>query len=168
MNLTPPERTLLINRHRILKILDPAEKYYHELKIEMFKNGYEGEGELYELEDPLTKEDRKEVYDTLDMFRSLQVSADNLGVLEEFQKERRFLLAGYDGNNETVFSSITEFVIEKLGKYASLAIKISSYCNSHSPMQSTCQSMLAKWRDEAGSTDSGDLSETQINKISRG
>ncbi|MCY4226864.1 MAG: YfbU family protein [Gammaproteobacteria bacterium] len=114
MNLTPPERTLLINQHRILKILDPAEKDYHELKIEMFKNGYEGEGELYELEDPLTKEDRKEVYDTLDMFRSLQVSADNLRVLEEFQKKRRFLLAGYDGNNETVFPLLQSLLSRNL------------------------------------------------------
>lgn len=165
MKLTPAERTLLVNQHRILKILDPDERDYHELKIEMFENGYEERDDLCELEDPLTEQDKNEIYDTLNMFRSLQVSAENLEILEEFQEKHGFLFAGYDENLETGFFAFTKFIFERLGKYQDLTIQKPNYYNSHSPMRSTYQSMLAKWHDEIESTGSGNLSETQINEI---
>ncbi|MCY4303895.1 MAG: YfbU family protein [Aestuariivita sp.] len=41
MKLIPAERILLINQNKILKILNPDKRDYHEFKIEMFENGYE-------------------------------------------------------------------------------------------------------------------------------
>jgi len=168
MKITPAERILLINQHKILKFLDPDpyQKAYHETQVEIFENGFEVLDYENEPVDPLTEDELDEIYRTLDMFEHLQDSAKALGLLDKDGYSHRLLFSGYDGNDrvEIKYLSFVDFYIEKLERYTDLALTKPSYYNSHQPMLKRYRDMYDRYRGlEAPRSKS--LSKEQIDAV---
>ncbi|MFP5111611.1 YfbU family protein [Bacillaceae bacterium C204] len=165
MNLSKVERLILINQFTILEKLNPEEHSY-ELNKEILVNGYKHNyGEIFEcLHDEVSEEVSQEVWDILQMYRSLNFSYRNLedkGDIDETSLKFR----GFDGNNETNHMVYARFVLHDLDRYKELwnDEKYPDY-NTHSPRIGKYRRMLSVWQ-QVSERYNNDLSIDEIKSI---
>ncbi|MBN9654708.1 YfbU family protein [Halobacillus sp. GSS1] len=166
MSLSNSERLILLNQYSILEKLDPDYEAYYGLKKEIVENGYvQDYGELYQtLAEEVEEITTKEVWDILQMYRSITFSYDKLKDKEGLEKTD-IKFRGFDGNNETTHMFYTKFVLHKLDRYKELwdDEKYPDY-NTHSPRLEKYRRMLKVWKLESDRYDSH-LSAQEIKTI---
>ena len=142
------ERFKLINQLRILESLYPDEADDLSKKREIFENGYEYLYDvalefIYDGSDVMSSEECKEVWDTLDMFDSIDRSIKAQGLLHDDARGSKF--RGYDGNNEGKFLGFVEFTILRERRWTYLPLAEENYFNSHMQTRPVYQRMLERW-----------------------
>ncbi len=150
MKLSKAERYSLSNQLRILEALYPDEAEDLAVQREALERGYEF---IYEMnisqtiddDDIMSTDECKEVWDTMDMFLSIDRTIEALGSegLEDFHLIR---FAGYDGNNESKFMAFASYTVERLKRFTHLPLREPDYFNSHMPMRDAYQRMLSEWK----------------------
>lgn len=156
MKFSKAERLILINQYTILEKLYPEDSTFS-LNKEILLNGYTHEYDeiVNILTDDVPEDVCQEVWDILQMHRSLKFSFDQLenkGDLNASDVKFR----GFDGNNETVYMAYTRFVIHDIGRFEELKDEHRDY-NSHWPTLDKYRHMLSKWKS---------VSERHNNKLS--
>ena len=146
MELTKPERLILLNQYRILAKLEPDDSRASEEACEILRNGYALEYEkLGSYVDPAVSEaECREVKDILDMYRALKIARGKLP--EETFGEGDTVFPGFDGNNETEHFAYATFLIETQNKWPESK---RDPRNSHRPMLARYRSMLGSWEESA-------------------
>lgn len=109
-SLSRIERKQLVMLHRILLAVNGDHPHYKETDemkaLQVMEGGYECEysSEFADLNDPLPRVECELVWDILDMFRMLQVSATRLGgwdVLDLPRAESIVTFSGFDANDSS-------------------------------------------------------------------
>lgn len=148
MKLSKMERVNLVHQHRILQKLYPDEAAAHEKAADILMNGYEYlYDELYQFvysdEDAMSEHECLEVWETLEMFDSIDRTMKALEL--EHSSDRTTVFFGYDGNSEGKFLGFAEFTITKGGRFSYLPLARNNYFNSHMPARGIYQRMLEIW-----------------------
>jgi len=144
--LTKVERLTLMNQFRILEALCPDEAASYARGQEVLREGYEF---LYALEvfggidNPMSAEDCREVWDTMEMFDAIGRSLPQGSPLKDDPNSR---FSGYDGNNEPVFMAFAEFTFERLKRFQDMPKRETNPWNSGPAMREVYGRMLAEWR----------------------
>lgn len=128
MKLTPAERLLLVNQCRILSALTPSDAVRYNVIEEVLRQGYEG---LYPLiarelrEPPMSVAECRQVIETLEMFRVLQMSYrrldDRTGI---DQRGLRFM--GFDPDDEPRQHELADFLLRVDDRFAELRSQASA------------------------------------------
>lgn len=150
MELSKLERYFLSNQLRILETLYPTEADEFAVQREAIEQGYSfiyemGMDHILDGDDAMTPDESKEVWESMDMFLSIDRTIQDLG-LEELHNEHFTRFRGYDGNNESKFMGFAAFTIERLGRFTHLPLKEEIYFNSHMPTRQIYGKMLTEWR----------------------
>ncbi len=150
MTLSKLERYFLSNQLRILEKLYPAEADELGVQREAIEQGYTlvyemGMDHILDGDDAITTEEAREVWDTMNMFLSIDDSIKELDLEDQHSKNPERFFSGYDGNNETKFMSFATFTVERLGRFKHLPLKEKFHYNSHSPRRDTYRKMLSVW-----------------------
>jgi uncharacterized protein YfbU (UPF0304 family) len=150
VQLSRLERYFLSNQLRILEALYPDEAERFAVQREALEQGYElayniGMDHIHDETESLSNEESREVWETMDMFLSIDRTIEDFG-LQEFHKGNFTRFAGYDGNNESKFMGFASFTVERLDRFTHLPLKEDGYFNSHMPTRPVYQRMLKVWR----------------------
>jgi uncharacterized protein YfbU (UPF0304 family) len=157
VGLSETEKLILFNQYEILKILRPKDSHHEALQTALL-DGYEEDffQMAATIQEPLSREVRREVRDILDMFRALGPRYE--GGVRSPAKAR---FAGFDANDsiECEYSMYPRFLIEtrKLWQES----KIDDY-SSHTPILSDYRDMLREWKS---SERPNDLSQNDVKRI---
>lgn len=149
MELTRKDRLFLVNQYKILEKLDPELSDYYSKTIEILENGYEylydfGIEHIHDGSDVMSEAECKEVWETMDMFDSIDRSLQDI---PEADIDRTFAsFKGYDGNREGKFLGFSEFTVNRDKRFTYLKLPKENYFNSHMPMRDIYARMLAEWR----------------------
>jgi uncharacterized protein YfbU (UPF0304 family) len=151
MKLSRLERYFLSNQLRILEALYPEEAESFAVQREAVEQGYElaytiGMDHIHDETDSVSDEDSKEVWDTMDMFLSIDRTIEESG-LQELHSKHFTRFAGYDGNSESKYMGFASFTVERLARFTHLPLKEDGYFNSHMPTRPVYQRMLQVWRN---------------------
>lgn len=157
-SLTPVERQILAQQHRILAELatdgDPhQDREGHERWAEVLEHGFVSEYDrVFEAIEPeLAEDDCKFVLSVLSMFRVTEHGFRNLTPPEREQlgehAESRVQFSGFDGNEkrEIKMMGFVRYLMSH-GGWSDLAPRFTD-SNSHMPMLDTYTHMLAKFRE---------------------
>ncbi|WP_144499262.1 YfbU family protein [Bacillus sp. FDAARGOS_235] len=146
MKLTKSERLILINQYTILGKLYPEDKT-HSYNKEILINGYTSNyDELFDgLHEDVPEEVCKEVWDILQMHRSLKFSFDDLEDKGDL-KENDIKFQGFDGNDETDYMVYAKFIIHDMDRYKELKNEHCDY-NTHFPTLSKYKRMVSNWKN---------------------
>lgn len=150
MELSKLERYYLSNQLRILEALYPDEANEFAVQREAIEQGYSfvyemGMDYILEGDDAMSPVESKEVWETMDMFLSIDRTINELS-LENLHSKYFTRFRGYDGNNESKFMGFAAFTVERLGRFAHLPLKEELYFNSHMPTRQVYSRMLTEWR----------------------
>jgi uncharacterized protein YfbU (UPF0304 family) len=151
IKLSRLDRLVLSNQLRILEALYPDEANDIAIRREALERGYEMLYEwdmdyIYGGDDVMTSEESSEVWNTLDMFDSINRAANNLGMTDVLTKIPFATFRGYDGNNETKFMAFAAYTVERLKRFEHVKLPKIGYFNSHAPVRGIYQRMLKEWR----------------------
>ena len=148
MKLTRVQRWLLINQHEILAKLEPGGG--HARAAEALRCGYELEYEhlaawIYDEKDTLTEEQCREVRAIFSMYTMLKASFERLEDAGDITASDLTFL-GFDGNDqiEGSYMAYAQYVCHDDNQYSQ--VDRGDAFNSHMPMLSRYQRMLAAWR----------------------
>ena len=108
LKLSKVGRLTLINQFQILEIIasNPDDAKSYALKQEVLREGYEilyGPETFIGIENSMSSEDCREVWNTMDMFDAIGLSLPQGSPLENHRHSR---FSGYDGNNEPEFMAL--------------------------------------------------------------
>jgi uncharacterized protein YfbU (UPF0304 family) len=146
LKLSRIERIILANQMQILQAVGPkGERDYFAHAEEALRMGYEYEyDDLFQsvYAEGLTEDECREVWDTLAMHDWLRTSCEKLADKTDID-EYDLSFHGYDGNNETLFMTYLEYVVEKKNRFVDL-VKNREF-NSHSQVRDAYQRMLRKF-----------------------
>jgi uncharacterized protein len=127
--------------------LDPDDTDSFSLKRKILEEGFvENYGEIFNwLSEEVSEELTKEVWDILQMYRSLNFSYHNLENNEAVNKDE-LKFRGFDGNDETNYMVYAKFVLHDLDRYKELWDdgKFPDY-NTHSSSLPKYRRMLSVW-----------------------
>lgn len=162
------ERYFLSNQLRILEALYPEEAADLAVRREAIERGYEmlygwDMEHIYSGDDVMTAAESSEVWDTLDMFDSINRSVEKIGK-DDLRKHIFYKFAGYDGNNETKFMSFAAFTVERLKRFEYVQLNRPGYWNSHLPVRDIYKRMLSEWR-KIPQERRFDLTETEVRAV---
>lgn len=149
MKLSFEMRWTLANQYRLLELSDPDEgmRDHYRHAVTILERGYELEySTLVEsMQDPMSEEECREVYDILEMQSDLRFAYQQLGDASGVD-EAEVTFRGFDGNEEGRTLSYARFLIEDLGKWKELAPTRGDGLNSHMPVLNGYRQMLPVWR----------------------
>jgi uncharacterized protein YfbU (UPF0304 family) len=149
MKLSPETRWILANQYRLLELNDSDEgmRDHYRHAVVILERGYELEyGTLAEsIQDPMSEEECREVYDILEMHSDLMHAYKELGDASGVD-EAAVEFRGFDGNEEGRIYSYARFLIADLGKWEDLAPTNTDGFNSHFPVVAGYRRMLPAWR----------------------
>lgn len=142
MQLTNFERLVLLNQFRMLEKLDSDGGDYRE-EIKILENGYVNDYYVIfeHLSDELPEAVSKEVYDILQMHRSLLTSYNNLGDKTGIN-QKDVMFNGFDANSEGKHYSYARFLILDCDRYNEFK---NQNLNSHYSILEKYRKMLVKW-----------------------
>lgn len=147
MELNKKDRLILVNQFLILEKLYPDEADYYEKHRIALQQGYKLHYPwiVENIWEELDEAECRRVLDTLDMYRALRCSYEQLRDKNGIN-EREIEFPGYDGNNESHYLSYARYFIVDLDRYEELRKDVEyPDFNSHSPMLDKYDRMLAKW-----------------------
>ncbi|MBW1709657.1 MAG: YfbU family protein [Deltaproteobacteria bacterium] len=143
MELTLKEKVFLANQFKILESLYPDEAYIYERHRNALEFGYTLQYDLITewFSEELSEAACQEVWDILEMHRSLKFAFDRLEDKGEIAEEQ-ILFQGFDGNREAKLMGYADYIINDLGRYSELnRVDL----NSHKPCVERYRKMLAEW-----------------------
>jgi len=147
MKLTSKERVFLANQFKILEALYPDEAYIYERHRTALECGYTLQyGWITEwFSEELSEAECQEVWDILEMYRSLKFAYNRLTNKNEITEEEiRF--QGFDENEEARLMGYADYIIRDLGRYNELS---GIDLNAHRPCLERYRKMLAEWNRSA-------------------
>lgn len=164
VELSKPERVILINQYEILKRLDPGDAAYYDVRIEILSRGFKifYDDELPWVDADMAVEESREVLDILTMYRVLDsYYRDNPGSPAEQRHLARF--RGFDGNEEARQSAFAS-LLRQQGKFSeSLSDEGGdSRVDSHFPYLRSYRQMLDVWQSLENRYD---LTDEQVQEI---
>jgi uncharacterized protein YfbU (UPF0304 family) len=145
MHLSKTERLILTNQYRILEKLFPSESESYSQFQKILENGYQLHYcEIFQNinEEPMPREQSREVLDILNMYQEMNNCYDRLDDKSGIDPQD-LKFPGFDGNNETELLSYARYYVEDLGRYSRLGI---TYFNSHHPTIEMYRRMLEEYR----------------------
>jgi len=150
MKLSKFERYLLANQLQILEALYPDEAEGFAVQREALEHGYEfiyamHTDHIYDGDDKMTDDECREVWDTMDMFLSIDGSLEKIG-RDGFDDQPMTKFVGYDGNNEAKFMSFASYTVKRLKRFTHLPVDKPNYFNSHMPTRDIYGRMLTEWK----------------------
>lgn len=168
MKLSKVEKYLLTNQLRILEALYPNERNHLAGQREALERGYEfiysmDIDQSFDVDDEMTVEESKEVWNTMDMFLSIDRSIQKVGP-EEFEGNYHKRFSGYDGNNETKFMAFASYTVERLKRFTHLPLEEPNYFNSHSPRREIYLRMLNEW-EKIPAPNKYEMSRAQLEEV---
>jgi uncharacterized protein len=148
MKLDKKERLMLSLQFKILESLYPEDKQYYNKHRIAIEDGYELHYDwiVEHLSEGLTNDECKFVLDVLDMYSSFYFSFSNLNEPIKLTIDA-IKFHGFDGNNEIMFMSYTNYFIEDLNRYDELKETTKCDYNSHIRMIPKYKNMLNKWKE---------------------
>ncbi|MCU1300690.1 MAG: hypothetical protein JWQ87_974 [Candidatus Sulfotelmatobacter sp.] len=160
MELTKIERLILSHQFSILAKLDPQEATHYSQAREILENGYVLQyRDLFEaVGEGLTTEECREVFDILDMHRTLLDAYERLDNKDGIE-ESELSFRGFDGNHETRYMGYAEFLIHKQGRWPESK---HGDINSHRQTLDRYRILLERWK---ASTDRHHLTEEDLRRI---
>lgn len=139
LKFTKEQRAILINQMEILKRVDPQNSDEYEKNIDILYNGF---SYFYsdisgEIEDEFPEIITRQVFDILNMYRTLYFSYENLTEEEQDEiSEEDVLFQGFDGSEEPYHYSFVKYVVERSRLYSEMSdlleegkIELNSHCN---------------------------------------
>jgi len=147
MEITKKDRLILINQFLILEKLYPEEADYYENHRIALQQGFKLHYPwiVENLSEELDDAQCRRVLDTLDMYRALKFSHEQLGDKSSID-ENKIKFPGYDGNNESHHLSYARYFIVDLDRYEELrkGVEYPDF-NSHCEMLGKYDRMQAAW-----------------------
>ena len=145
MEMTMIQRLILANQYKLLGLLDPTnEKKYSRVEM-IVKGGFDRE--LKELSQDFTEiseQDCQTVLDTLEMYKALHVSYNNLAD-KSGVTPHRLQFVGYCAVREKKYLNYLRFISGVEGKYQEF-MQCEHGCDSQTPMWDKYCKMLDVWR----------------------
>ena len=148
-NLTTYERLQLCNQFAILSYLTKDKDLQNEYteKINILKNGFKYKySEIFEdMKEELSEEDSEFVYDVLDLYRSLNLSYQELKIEDEELKEKiRF--KWFDHKYEAEMIRFADFIMSKGIQFPEVLENSSTDKSSHCRTKNRYSKMIEKWK----------------------
>lgn len=157
MELSKKDRVILINQYRILSHLDPDSSSRYEELIEILESGYTI---FYSMVDDYVSEEMSVdeghfVTEILNIYRHIEDYKRKNPDDQEVAGHPYAVFPGFDGNEEGKFFGFVRFLIEKQGNWGEQKRywRETDGLNSHAPMVSKYERMIAKWKESGGGYD---------------
>lgn len=145
MEMTTTQRLILANQYKLMGLLEPANAAKYQRLETIVKGGFALE--LKELDkefSDLSEEECRTVLATLEMYKALQVSYDNLSDKSSLTPHR-LQFAGYCAAREKKYLNYLRFITGVEGKYQEF-MRCEHGCDSQTPMWDKYNKMLDAWR----------------------
>ncbi|MGQ0286684.1 YfbU family protein [Pasteurellaceae bacterium 22721_9_1] len=145
MEMTSTQRLILTNQYKLMGLLDPANAATYARLEAIVKGGFALE--LRELDREFTDikvEECQTILDTLEMYKALHVSYNNLAD-KSGVTPHRLQFVGYCAVREKKYLSYLRFITGVEGKYQEF-MKCEHGCDSQTPMWDKYSKMLDVWR----------------------
>ncbi|MEC2274728.1 YfbU family protein [Bacillus subtilis] len=171
LKFTKEQRAILINQMEILKRVDPQNSDEYEKNIDILYNGF---SYFYsevcgEIEDEFPEIITRQVFDILNMYRTLYFSYQNLTEEEKDEiSERDVLFQGFDGNEEPYHYSFVNYVVKRAGLYSEMRDLLEEgkiELNSHRNRISYYNELLSRWSQVSKETNEIYLTLQQIKTV---
>lgn len=145
MEMTTIQRLILANQYKLLGLLDPAnEKQYTRAEM-IVKGGFERELKALSQDfSEISEQDCQTVLDTLEMYKALHVSYNNLAD-KSGVTPHRLMFAGYCAVREKKYLNYLRFISGVEGQYQEF-MQCEHGCDSQTPMWDKYIKMLDVWR----------------------
>ena len=144
MEMTAIQRLILANQYKLLGLLDPDNTQKYKRAETIVKGGFELE--LKELSHDFTEITEQEcqiVLDTLEMYKALHVSYNNLED-KSCVTPHRLQFVGYCAIREKKYLNYLRFISGVEGKYQEF-MQCAHGCDSQTPMWDKYSKMLDVW-----------------------
>ncbi|ACX81562.1 YfbU family protein [Aggregatibacter actinomycetemcomitans] len=145
MEMSTTQRLILANQYKLMSLLDCDNAAKYQRLETIVKGGFALE--LNTLENDFTNISEREcqiVLDTLEMYKALQISYNNLENKSELS-EHRLQFVGYCAIREKKYLSYLRFITGVEGKYQEF-MRCEHGCDSQTPMWDKYSRMLEVWR----------------------
>lgn len=145
MEMTTIQRLILANQYKLLGLLDPAnEKQYTRAEM-IVRGGFERELKALSQDfSEISEQDCQAVLDTLEMYKALHVSYNNLAD-KSGVTPHRLMFAGYCAVREKKYLNYLRFISGVEGQYQEF-MQCEHGCDSQTPMWDKYIKMLDVWR----------------------
>lgn len=145
MEMTTIQRLILANQYKLLGLLDPAnEKQYTRAEM-IVKGGFDRELKALSQDfSEISEQDCQTVLDTLEMYKALHVSYNNLAD-KSGVTPHRLMFAGYCAVREKKYLNYLRFISGVEGQYQEF-MQCEHGCDSQTPMWDKYIKMLDVWR----------------------
>lgn len=145
MEMTTTQRLILANQYKLMALLDPANAKTYARSEAIVRGGFSLELKALDNEfNNLSVEECQTVLDTLEMYKALQVSYNNLTDKAEVT-EHRLKFTGYCAVREKKYLNYLHFITGTEGKYQEF-MHCEHGCDSQTPMWDKYTKMLDAWR----------------------
>jgi uncharacterized protein len=143
INISKAQRLILSNQYNILRTIEPNNSDYYKSLIKCLEDGYL---QLFDpisvMSAPLDNSIYDDVFNILDMFRSMRIAFDRLADKSGID-QNGLIFRGFDGNYESSYYGLTAYLFDVQNKYEDLHTEWG--CNSHFPMLPSYIPMLKVW-----------------------
>lgn len=145
MEMTTIQRLILANQYKLLGLLDPAnEKQYTRAEM-IVRGGFDRELKALSQDfSEISEQDCQTVLDTLEMYKALHVSYNNLAD-KSGVTPHRLMFAGYCAVREKKYLNYLRFISGVEGQYQEF-MQCEHGCDSQTPMWDKYIKMLDVWR----------------------
>ena len=145
MEMSSTQRLILANQYKLMGLLDPDNAAKYQRLETIVKGGFELE--LRELDkefSAISEEECRTVLNTLEMYKALQISYNNLADKSDLS-EHRLQFVGYCAVREKKFLSYLRFITGVEGQYQEF-MRCEHGCDSQTPMWDKYSRMLEAWK----------------------
>ena len=147
LSLSTKERLALSNQFKILAKLYPEDEEHYLKNTKIVEEGYElnfGWMTSY-IYEGLSRDQRLEVLETLDLYSALNYSFGNLADKDGIQNSD-ISFDGFDGNHEAEYKGYAQFLVYEEGKFENLSNEARCILNSHFPILQLHRQRLQRWK----------------------
>ncbi|WP_439242637.1 MULTISPECIES: YfbU family protein [unclassified Lonepinella] len=146
MEMTSTQRLILSNQYKLMGLLEPENKAKYARLEAIVKGGFARElKELDQEFNDISLEECQTVLDTLEMYKALHVSYNNL-TDKSTVTPHRLQFVGYCAVREKKYLSYLRFITGVEGKYQEF-MRCEHGCDSQTPMWDKYTKMLDEWRN---------------------
>ena len=145
MEMSSTQRLILVNQYKLMALLDPTNAAKYQRLETIVKGGFSLE--LRELDNEfsvISEEECRTVLDTLEMYKALQISYNNLSDKCELS-EHRLQFVGYCAVREKKYLNYLRFITSVEGKYQEF-MRCEHGCDSQTPMRDKYSRMIDAWK----------------------
>lgn len=145
MEMSSIQRLILANQYKFLALLDPSNAAKYERFEAIIKGGFALEFKSLDSEfSYLSEQECQDVLDTLEMYKALNVSYNNLND-QSTVTPHRLKFVGYCAVREKKYLNYLRFITGTEGKYQEF-MNCEHGCDAQTPMRDKYSKMLDIWR----------------------